>query len=98
MIVEELLLLGAGAVAVLVVAPIVGAVVSPELGQSISDSGRGVIKGSLKFGLEATEKLQSSFAEATESWNDLVAEAKSEVKTQKAPEQPPREVEITSES
>jgi hypothetical protein len=37
---EELLLLGAGAVAVLVVAPIVGAAVNPELGKSISDSGR----------------------------------------------------------
>ena len=95
---EELLLLGAGAVAVLVVAPIVGAAVSPELGKSISDSGRDLIKGGLKFGMEVTERLQSSFAEATESWNDLVAEAKSEVKAKKTSEQPPREVEITSES
>jgi hypothetical protein len=61
---EELLLLGAGAVAVLVVAPIVGAAVNPELGKSISDSGRDLIKGGLKFGMETTEKLQSSFAEA----------------------------------
>ena len=95
---EELLLLGAGAVAVLVVAPIVGATVNPELGKSISDSGRDLIKGGLKFAMETTEKLQSSFAEATESWNDLVAEAKSEVDTRKAAEQPPREVEIISES
>jgi hypothetical protein len=42
-----------------------------------------LIKGGLKFGMETTEKLQSSFAEATESWNDLVAEAKSEVDTRK---------------
>jgi hypothetical protein len=48
--------------------------------------------------METTEKLQSSFAEATESWNDLVAEAKSEVDTRKAAPQPPREVEIISES
>ncbi|CCI13617.1 Genome sequencing data, contig C270 [Microcystis aeruginosa PCC 9806] len=95
---EELLLLGAGAVAVLVVAPIVRAAVNPELGKSISDSGRDLIKGGLKFGMETTEKLQSSFAEATESWNDLVAEAKSEVDTRKAAPQPPREVEIISES
>lgn len=95
---EELFLLGAGAVTVLVAAPIIGAVVNPELGKSISDSGRNLIKGGLKLGMEATEKLQSSFAEATESWNDLVAEAQSEINMKKASEQPPQEVEITSES
>jgi hypothetical protein len=82
-VIEKLLLLGVGALAVLVVAPVIGAVVSPELGKSISDSGRDLIKGGLKFGLEASE-----------SWNDLVAQAKSKVKTKKASEQPPRGVEI----
>ncbi|MEG3439383.1 DUF5132 domain-containing protein [Pannus brasiliensis CCIBt3594] len=93
---EELLLLGAGVVAVAVAAPIIGSLINPELGQAIADSGRNLVKEGLKLGMDATEQVQTSIAEVNESWNDLVAEAKAErMSTNNA--RPIQNIEIVSE-
>lgn len=93
---EQLLLLGAGVVALAVAAPIIGSLVNPELGQTIADSSRNLLKEGIKLSLEATEKVQSSVAEASESWNDLVAEAKAE-KASTNNARPVQSIEIASE-
>lgn len=93
---EELLLLGAGVVAVAVAAPIIGSLINPELGQTIADSGRNLVKEGLKFGMDATETVQTSIAEVNESWNDLVAEAKAE-RTATNNARPVQNIEIVSD-
>lgn len=94
---EELVLLGAGAIAVVVAAPIIGSLINPELGKSIAESGRNLLKEGLKFGMDAAENFQSSFSEAGECWNDLVAEAKNERETNLNAKEPPKSIEIVSE-
>jgi hypothetical protein len=75
---EELLLLGAGVVAVAIAAPVVSSLVNPEIGQAIEENGRNLLKEVIKCGLETTEKVQDSIATTEKSWSDLVAEAKTE--------------------
>jgi hypothetical protein len=87
---EELLLLGGVVLAVVVIAPILGATMGKERAQSLSESGREVIKGGIKFGMEVAK-----------SWNDLVTEAQTEMKEQpksvqpsQTSAQPPQTVEL----
>lgn len=76
---EELLLLGGVVLAVVVIAPIVGAAMGKERAQSLSESGREALKGGIKFGMEIAK-----------SWNDLVTEAQTEVEEQPKSTQPPQ--------
>ncbi|URR35349.1 DUF5132 domain-containing protein [Thermosynechococcus sp. HN-54] len=89
------LALGVGAVAV---APVVGAVDSMT-GHNLAEQARNAAKSGLMWAFEAYEKAQTAVAEASESFQDLVAEARSEMMEQKAakaaaPEEP-REVTIS---
>jgi hypothetical protein len=78
---EELLVIGGiGVVALLALGSVVS-LASPETGQVISDTGRNAAKNGIKFGMEACEKLQVTFTEASQSWQDLVAEVKAETHT-----------------
>lgn len=75
---EELLVVGGiGVVALLVLGSLVG-LVNPPAGKAISDTGRDAAKSGIKLGMEACEKFQATFAEAGQSWEDLVAETKAE--------------------
>ncbi|MGV2388517.1 MAG UNVERIFIED_CONTAM: DUF5132 domain-containing protein [Microcystis novacekii LVE1205-3] len=75
---EELLVVGGvGVVAILVLGSLVG-LASPQTGKAITDTGRNAAKSGIELGMEASEKLQATFAEAGQSWQDLVAEAKAE--------------------
>ncbi len=87
--------LGAG-IAALALAPVIGALGNTEVSKSLSETGRNLTKNGIKMGIEAYENVQATLAEAGETWNDIVAEAKTEVKAKKtatATEQP-TEVEI----
>ncbi|BCX12989.1 MAG: hypothetical protein KatS3mg067_1927 [Thermosynechococcus sp.] len=89
------LALGVGAVAV---APVVGAVDSMT-GHNLAEQARNAAKSGLMWAFETYEKAQTAIAEASESFQDLVAEARSEMMEQKAakaaaPEEP-REVTIS---
>jgi NaMN:DMB phosphoribosyltransferase len=81
-------------IAALVLAPVIGTVAHPEFNKSLGESGRNLAKNSVKLGLETYDSFQSSFAEATESWNALVAEAKAERETSRNAKQPPAHLEI----
>ena len=85
--------LGVG-IAALVLAPVIGAVANPEFSKSLGESGRNLTKNGVKFGMEAYDSFQNSFAEVTESWNDLVAEAKAERETSRNAKQPSSKIEI----
>jgi Protein of unknown function (DUF5132) len=91
---EELLIIGGiGAVGLIVFGSAI-ALVDKATGETISNTGRDIVKNGLKFGMDAAEKVQASIAEAGESWNDLVAEAKAEkdsVKTTASPVNPSEE-------
>lgn len=93
--IEPVAALGVGAAA-LALAPLIGALGNPEVGKSLADSGRDLTKNGIKWGLETFEKVQETLAEASESWNDLVAEAEAEIRTAKTStkSEPPTEVEI----
>jgi hypothetical protein len=80
--IEPIVALSVG-VAAMAIAPVIGALGNTEAGQKVADTGRDMTKNGLKWGLEAFDKIQSNLAEAGESWNDLMAEAQSEVKTAK---------------
>jgi len=88
------LTIGAGA---LILVPAIGTIDSMT-GNSFSDSARGVAKTGLVLALDTFDKGQRLIAEAGESFQDLVAEAKSERNkpTNGAPEAP-REVSIVSQ-
>ncbi len=95
------LAIGVGA---LILVPMVDAVgrateQDPNLGESISQSAKELAKNTIVFGLEAFETAQTAFAEAEESFRDLVADAKTErtLKRSAAEQVTPREVEIVSE-
>lgn len=93
---EPVAALGVG-IAALALAPLIGALGKSEVGKSLEDSGRELTKSGIKWGLETFEKVQETVAEAGESWNDLVAEARSEARNAKnsAKSDPPTEIEIT---
>ncbi len=84
------LTIGVGA---LLLAPAIGAV-NAMTGNSVSESAREVAKTGLVWAFEAYDKSQQALAEANESFQDLIAEAKAEkVSSNGAPESP-REVTI----
>lgn len=84
--------IGVGALAI---APIVGAV-DAATGHNLSDSARSTAKTGLVWAFEAFDKVQASAAEASESFQDLIAEAKSDIRSSKngKGEVAPREVTI----
>jgi hypothetical protein len=69
------LTIGVGA---LVLAPLVGAIDSAT-GSKLADSARSAAKTGMVLSLQAFDKAQHTFAEASESFQDLIAEAKSEI-------------------
>ncbi len=92
--------IGLGAVVLAPVVSAVGTAVGQEnLGESFSESARELTKNTLVFGFEAWENAQTAFAEAEESFRDLVADAKAErLAKQTTPETvEPRDIEIVSE-
>jgi len=94
--IEPIVALGVG-IGALLIAPVIGSFANPEIGKSVSDSGRSLTKNGIKLGFEALDKVQTTFAEASESFNDLFAEAKSEVEAKRNGAQLPREVEIVED-
>jgi hypothetical protein len=95
------LAVGVGAV---VLAPVVGALnaaAGPDskAGESIAESARDLAKNGLVWGFDAVEQAQTIFAQAEESFRDLVSDAKVEHAAKKSqPETPaPHNVEIVSE-
>ncbi len=86
------LAVGAGA---LILVPVVSAI-DAVTGSKMSESTRGVAKDGLVWAFDAFDKAQHTFAEASESVQDLIAEAKAELIESKngADEKSPREVTI----
>jgi hypothetical protein len=86
------LAVGVGA---LVIAPVIGAVDSLT-GHNIAESTRSVAKTGMVWAFEAFDKTQSAAAEVSESFQDLMAEAKAERMSSKngTAEAIPREVTI----
>jgi hypothetical protein len=86
------LAVGVGALAI---APVIGAVDSLT-GHNVSESTRSAAKTGLVWVFEAFDKTQSAAAEVSESFQDLIAEAKAERVTSKngTVEASPREVTI----
>jgi hypothetical protein len=79
----------------LILAPIVGAFDSAT-GHKLTETSRDAAKTGLVWAFEAYDKAQSTLAEASESFQDLVAEAKAERSTSQngTVEIAPREVAI----
>lgn len=75
-------------VGVAVAAPIVAAIDS-STGSKLSESGRAIAKQGMVFALQSFDNMQSAIAEAQESVNDLMAEAKQDFN--QAREQAPQE-------
>ncbi|MFH7030011.1 MAG: DUF5132 domain-containing protein [Heteroscytonema crispum UTEX LB 1556] len=84
--------IGVGA---LVIAPVLGAV-DAATGHNISESARSTAKTGLVWAFQAFDKAQSAAAEAGESFQDLIAEAKADMRSSKngASDPSPREVTI----
>jgi hypothetical protein len=82
-------------VGALVLAPVVGAI-DAATGGNLTESARSAAKTGMVFAFQAFDKAQHSFAEASESFQDLVAEARSEMTTSKngSEDTAPREVTI----
>ena len=94
------LAVGLGAVVLVPVVDAVGkAVGQQDLSAPLAETAREKTKEALVWGIEAFEKAQVAFAEAEESFRDLVADAKAESAAKKVASEPltPREVEIVSE-
>jgi hypothetical protein len=94
------LAVGVGAVVLAPVVSAVGTAVGDEkLVESFSASARDLTKKSLMLGFEAFENAQGVFAEAQESFRDIVADAKAEqvAKHAQAEQKQPQEVEIVSD-
>jgi hypothetical protein len=85
-------IIGVGALAI---APIIGAV-DAVTGRNLSDSARSTAKSGLVWAFQAFDKVQASAAEASESFQDLIAEAKSDLRSSNngTSEVAPREVTI----
>ena len=70
---------------------------------SASDTAKDFAKDAIVFGMDIIENIQTTLAEASESFQDFVAEAREEFETQKAERQAdddttkPRTVEIVSD-
>ena len=98
---EPITALGVG-VGALILAPTIGAVGSAvganaAVGSSLTESSRSIAKTGLVWIFDAFDKTQAFFAEAGESFQDLVAEARTELNTAKsraAQNSPPHPVEI----
>jgi hypothetical protein len=86
------LTIGVGA---LVLAPLVGAI-DAATGNKLTESTRSAAKTGMVFAFQAADKAQHTFAEASESFQDLMAEAKADMITSKngVEETVPREVAI----
>ena len=86
------LTIGVGA---LLIAPVVGALDSMT-GGNASEGTRNIAKTGLVWAFEAFDKVQHTVAETSESFQDLVAEAKSEMHDSKngSESSAPREVSI----
>jgi len=84
--------IGVGA---LCIAPVVGAIDSMT-GHQLGETSKNVAKTGLIWSFEAFDKVQSTIAEANESFQDLVAEAKAERTSSKngSAEVVPREVTV----
>ncbi len=92
------LAVGVGA---LVLAPVIGvagtlAGKDTAVGESLSESSKNLAKAGLLWGMDVFDKTQTFVAEAGESFQDLVAEARAEraVATSKAPDQTPHQIPI----
>ncbi len=70
-----------------------------DASKNVSDTARNAVKGTIVWGFETLENAQAVFAEAEESFRDLVADAKNEYSAKKSGTElgDPREVEIVSE-
>ena len=98
---EPITALGIG-IGALVLTPAIGAVGSvvgadSAMGSSLTESSRSLAKTGLVWVFDAFDKTQTFFAEAGESFQDLVAEAKTDLNTAKskaAQNSPPHPVEI----
>ncbi len=86
------LTVGVGA---LVLTPVVG-VIDSMTGSNLSEGTRSAAKSGLVWAFESFDKAQHTFAEASESVQDLIAEARSEMNNSRdsAEESTPREVTI----
>jgi Protein of unknown function (DUF5132) len=84
--------IGVGA---LVMAPVIGAI-DAATGHNLSESTRSTAKTGLVMAFQAFDKVQSAAAEAGESFQDLIAEAKADIRASKngASDPSPREVTI----
>ena len=94
------LALGCGALALAPIVTTVGKAMGHDnLGEPLAESAKEHTKKAMVWGLDAFENVQSSFAEAEESFRDLVADAQAERMSKKAqtPHPEPREVEIVAE-
>lgn len=85
---EPLTALGIG-VGSLLLAPVVGVVGSAmgsdsALGNSLSESSRSLAKTGVGWAVDTFDKTQTFFAETGESFQDLVAEAKNDLKNSKS--------------
>jgi hypothetical protein len=72
----------------------------PKFGEAVSESAKEAVKNSLVWGFETFENAQAAFAEAEESFRDLVADAKTEYVVKKsqvdASSVEPHNIEISS--
>ncbi|MGD1903089.1 MAG: DUF5132 domain-containing protein [Geitlerinemataceae cyanobacterium] len=74
--------------------------VGTALGKETEDSDdpvREAMKQGLAWSMEAMDNAQGAIAEASESFNDLMAEARLEANQAKQPAAPPKEVEIDAD-
>ena len=94
------LAVGIGALALAPVVTTIGkAMGHDKLGEPLAESAKEHTKKAMVWGLDTIENAQSAFAEAEESFRDLVADAQAERTAKKAQTNhaEPREVEIVSE-
>ncbi|WP_068819984.1 hypothetical protein [Phormidesmis priestleyi] len=94
------LAVGLGAVVLVPVVDAVGkAVGQPNLSEPLAETARENTKKVLVWGIETFENAQVAFAEAEESFRDLVADAKAESAAKRNTSEPiaPHDVEIISE-
>lgn len=80
------LAVGVGALIVAPVLGVAGTVAGKDtpVGESLSESSRNLAKAGLIWGMDVFDKTQSAVAEAGESFQDLVAEARADRATAKA--------------
>jgi hypothetical protein len=90
---ETLLAFGVGA-GLVALAPMVRRLGNHQLGESMTNAGKGMAKGGIKVGVtvatvasKAAQSMVSHASEATESFMDLVAEARTELQDATAAKQ-----------